>query len=229
MENSKQPINGETSVKAYTPHPMRLYRFAVGAISGLVRFLLCADIKGRENVPTEGAFFACGNHISNWDPVLMAIALKRPVHFMGKVELFRVPVLGKLLCALGAFPVDRDAVDIGAIKTALTHIKHDEPLGIFPQGKRYRGTRPETRDIKSGVGMMVYRTHAPVVPVAIYTKDYKIRLFRRVHVRVGKPIEFDEFDAGAKSPEEYQRISEIIFDRVRALDESVGSETGKDA
>lgn len=119
------------------------------------------------------------NHISNWDPVLVAIAVKRPVHFMAKVQLFRIPVLGKLLRALGAFPVDRDAADIGAIKTALTHLKHDEPLGIFPQGKRMRGEVPQTKDIKSGVGMMVYRTEAPVVPIAIYTKDYKVRLFRR--------------------------------------------------
>ena len=99
-------------------------------------------------------------------------------------------------------------------------MKHGEPLGIFPQGKRCRGVKPETKDIKSGVGMMVYRTEAPVVPVAIFTKDYKVRLFRRVHVRVGKPISFEEYAAGAKSPEEYQRISDMVFDRIRALDES---------
>ncbi len=229
MENSKQPINGETSVRAYTPHPMRLYRFAVSFVSGFVRLLLRVDIKGRENVPEDGVFFVCANHISNWDPVLVAIAVKRPIHFMAKAELFRNPLLGKLLRALGAFPVDRDAVDIGAIKTALTHIKHDEPLGIFPQGKRFRGERPETRDIKSGVGMMVYRTEAPVVPIAIYTKDYRVRLFRRTHVHVGKPILFEEFEAGAKSPEEYQRISNFIFDRIRSLDESASAGKGQDA
>lgn len=218
MENAKRPINTETP-KPYSPPPMRLYRFAVGLLTAPLRFLM-ADVRGTENMPKEGACFVCANHISNWDPVLVAIAVKRPVHFMAKVQLFRVPLLGKLVRTLGAFPVDRDAADIGAIKTALTHIKHEEPLGIFPQGKRYRGERPQTKDIKNGVGMMVYRTHAPVIPVAIYTKEYKVRLFRRVHVRVGKPIEFEEFQAGAKSQEEYQRISDCIFDRICALDES---------
>lgn len=174
----------------YKPNPMRLYRFAVGFLSGILRFLFFADITGAEHMPQSGACFVCANHISNWDPVLVAIAVKRPVHFMAKVQLFRIPVLGKLLRALGAFPVDRDAADIGAIKTALTHLKHDEPLGIFPQGKRMRGEVPQTKDIKSGVGMMVYRTEAPVVPIAIYTKDYKVRVFRRVHVHIGKPIAF---------------------------------------
>lgn len=208
-------------VKPYKPNPMRLYRFAVGFLSGILRFLFLADITGAEHMPQSGACFVCANHISNWDPVLVAIAVKRPVHFMAKVQLFRIPVLGKLLRALGAFPVDRDAADIGAIKTALTHLKHDEPLGIFPQGKRMRGEVPQTKDIKSGVGMMVYRTEAPVVPIAIYTKDYKVRLFRRVHVHIGKPIAFEEYAAGAKSPEEYQRISDFVFDRIRLLDESV--------
>lgn len=207
---------------------MRLYRFAVGLLSAPLRFLM-TDVRGTENMPEQGACFVCANHISNWDPVVVAIAVKRPVHFMAKVQLFRVPLLGKLLRTLGAFPVDRDAADIGAIKTALTHIKHEEPLGIFPQGKRYRGERPQTKDIKNGVGMMVYRTHAPVVPVAIYTKEYKVRLFRRVHVRVGKPIEFEEFQAGAKSQEEYQRISDCIFDRICALDESAKAAKGENA
>ena len=221
-ENNENRENRTSSVpKPYTPEPMRLYRFAVACLAGFVRFLFFADIKGTENMPKDGACFVCGNHISNWDPVLAAIAVKRPVHFMAKVQLFRIPLLGKLLRALGAFPVDRDAADIGAIKTALTYLKHGEPLGIFPQGKRCRGVKPETKDIKSGVGMMVYRTEAPVVPVAIFTKDYKVRLFRRVHVRVGKPISFEEYAAGAKSPEEYQRISDMVFDRIRALDESV--------
>ena len=158
MENLEKPSENNNNTKhspaqaPYKPAPMRLYRFAVAFLAGFVRFLFLADIKGSENMPKDGACFVCGNHISNWDPVFAAIAVKRPVHFMAKVQLFRIPLLGKLLRALGAFPVDRDAADIGAIKTALTYLKHDEPLGIFPQGKRMRGEVPQTKDIKSGVG-----------------------------------------------------------------------------
>lgn len=143
MENLEKPSENNNNTKhspaqaPYKPAPMRLYRFAVAFLAGFVRFLFLADIKGSENMPKDGACFVCGNHISNWDPVFAAIAVKRPVHFMAKVQLFRIPLLGKLLRALGAFPVDRDAADIGAIKTALTYLKHDEPLGHFPARKTH--------------------------------------------------------------------------------------------
>lgn len=223
---SSSPLT-QASAKPYQPKPLRLYRVAVKVLSGLVKFLFFADIQGTEHMPQEGACLVCGNHISNWDPIFVAMAVKRPVHFMAKVQLFRIPVLGKLLRTLGAFPVDRDAADIGAIKTALTYLKYGEPLGVFPQGKRLRGEKPQTQDIKSGVGMMVYRTEAPVIPIAIYTKNYKVRLFRRVHVQIGKPIAFEEYAAGAKSPEEYQRISNAIFDRICLLDQGMTSELPK--
>ena len=239
MENSRQysdsaannaASNGKGAaggVKEYVSPPMRLYRGAICFFSGFVRLLFLADIKGREHMPESGACFVCCNHISNWDPVLLAVAVKRPIHFMAKKQLFEIPVLGRIIRMLGAFPVDRDNADIGAIKTAFTHIKHGEPVGIFPQGRRLRGIRLETRDIKSGTGMMVYRTQASVIPVSIYTKDDKVRLFRRVHVHVGEPIAFEEYAAGTKSPEEYQRISNIIFDRVCALNEAQRTENAR--
>lgn len=211
MENSVPNKND------YVSPPMRLYKTLLAFFSGFVRLLFLADIKGRENMPESGACFVCCNHISDWDPVLLAVAVKRPVFFMAKKQLFEIPVFGRIIRKLGAFPVDRDNADVGAIKTAFTHIKHGEPVGIFPQGRRCRGVAPETQSIKNGTGMMVYRTQVNVVPVSIYTKDFKVRLFRKVYVRVGKPIAFEEYAAGAKNPEEYQRISDFIFERVCAL------------
>ena len=232
MENSNQPEKNNALSSAGTPAPapyqappMRLYRTLVKFFSGFVRLLFLADIRGRENMPEEDACFVCANHMSNWDPVLVAVAVKRPVHFMAKKQLFEIPVFKHIVRALGAFPVDRDNADVTAIKTAFTHIKHGEPVGIFPQGRRFQGL--DASDVKSGTGMMVYRTQKAVIPVSVYTKDYKVRLFKRVYVNVGKPILFDEYAAGAKSPEEYQRISNVIFDRVRELDEQTRSRIGE--
>lgn len=193
---------------------MRFYKTVVFILSGIIRLLFRMKINGRENMPKDGACFVCCNHLSNWDPVFLAIAVKRPVHFMAKKEIFAVPVLGSIVTALGAFPVDREAADITAIKTALNHIKHGNALGIFPQGTRCVGKAPEELPIKSGTGMMVYRTESEVVPVSIYTKGYKVSLFKPVYVEIGKPISFEEYGAGEKSPEKYQRISDIIFDRI---------------
>ena len=193
---------------------MRFYRTVVFLLTGIIRLLFRMKIRGRENMPKDGACFVCCNHLSNWDPIFLAISVKRPVHFMAKKEIFSVPVLGRLVTVLGAFPVDREAADITAIKTALNHIKYGNALGIFPQGTRLVGEMPEKLPIKSGTGMMVYRTESDVVPVSIYTKGYKVSLFKPVYVEIGKPIKFEEYNAGEKSPEEYQRISDIIFDRI---------------
>lgn len=195
-------------------NPMRLYRSVIGAASVLCKLIFRMEIKGAENMPKEGACFVCGNHLSNWDPVLMAVAVKRPVHFMAKKELFKIPVLGSIVRTVGAFPIDRDGADLTAIKTALGHIKHGNPLGIFPQGTRCIGKSPEEIGIKNGTGMLVHKTEATVIPVSIYTKDYRIKLFRKVYVTVGKPITPEDYKPGEKSPEEYQRISDIIFDTI---------------
>ena len=195
---------------------MRFYKVLVWILTGIIRVLFRMKINGRENMPKDGACFVCCNHLSNWDPIFLAISVKRPVHFMANKEIFSVPVLKNIVTLLGAFPVDRETADITAIKTALNHIKHGNALGIFPQGTRCRGKAPETLPIKSGTGMMVYKTESDVVPVSIYTKGYKIFLFKRVYVEIGKPIKFEEYNAGEKSPAEYQRISDIIFGRICA-------------
>ncbi len=190
----------------------------------LVRALFFTKVNGRENVPKDGACFVCCNHMSNWDAVLLASAFKRPINFMAKVELFRIPVLGRLLKALGAFSVDRDKTDIGAIKTALTLIKKGEPVGIFPQGKRCSGMHPSNIGIKSGTGMLVYKTQCDVVPVSIYTKNYRMCLFRRAYVNIGKPIKFEEYNATEKGQGSYEKISGVIFEKICALNDASKAE-----
>lgn len=212
-QQKKQQREIKKQNKKYTSK-MKFYKVVVFCLTGLIRTVFRMKIEGRENMPEDGACFVCCNHLSNWDPVLLAISVKRPVHFMAKKEVFEIPVLKSLVTLLGAFPVDRETADITAIKTALNHIKHGNALGIFPQGTRCAGQPPETLPIKSGTGMMVYKTQSDVVPVSIYTKGYKISFFKRVCVKIGKPIKFEEYNAGDKSPEEYQRISDIIFERI---------------
>ena len=212
-QKKKQQKEFEKQNKKYVSK-MRFYRCVVFCLTGIIRVFFRMKIKGRENMPKSGECFVCCNHLSNWDPVLLAIAVKRPIHYMAKKEIFSVPVLRNLVTALGAFPVDRETADITAIKTALNHIKHGNALGIFPQGTRLVGEPPEKLPIKSGTGMMVYRTQSDVIPVSIYTKGYKVSPFKRVYVEIGKPIKFEDYNAGEKSPEEYQRIRDIIFNRI---------------
>lgn len=193
---------------------MRFYKFAVALLTPVLKAIFRIKIEGAENIPQTGDIYVCCNHLSNWDPILLAVSSRRPIHYMSKKEVFKIPVIKSLLSLLGAFPVDRDNVDITAVKTALTHIKYKNAIGIFIQGTRCTGKDPESIGAKSGVGMLVYKTMSDVIPVSIYTKGYKVVPFKKVYVTIGKPIKYDEFSVGEKSPEEYQRMSNFVFDRI---------------
>ena len=111
------------------------YRFVQLLFSILFRIIYRLRVIGRENIPRKGPVVIACNHVSLLDPPMVGTASSRPVHFMAKSELF-VPVLGTLYKSLGAFPVHRGAGDAHAIRTALTILKHQEVLGIFPEGHR---------------------------------------------------------------------------------------------
>jgi len=131
----------------------------------LCRIFLRMSVEGLENVPKSGALIVVGNHLHNADPLLISIAIPRPVHYMAKKELFTVPVIGRIIRLGGAFPVDRGTADRSAIRTADLTLKQGIAVGMFPEG-----TRSTTRALKfalPGAAMIAQLTGAPIVPVAI--------------------------------------------------------------
>lgn len=189
-----------------------------------VRFLF--RIKGHnvENEPDEcdGPYVLISNHIANIDPVsICAVIDKQQPHFMAKKELFRVPLLNKLVAALGAYPVDRKKADVGAIKKTIAMLEEGKCIGIFPQGHRRKGVDPRETEVKSGVGMIVTRAKVTVLPCFIKTKKRKFTPFCRIDVYVGKPIRFEELNYDPEAKGENIRISQYLFDKVCELGESV--------
>ena len=143
-----------------------------------VRFLF--RIKGHnvENEPdeSEGPYVVIANHIANIDPIsICAVIDKQQPHFMAKKELFKVPVLNKLITALGAYPVDRANADVGVIKRTIKMLEEGKCIGMFPQGHRMRGVDPRETSVKAGVGMIVAKTGATVFPCFIKTDCRSIR------------------------------------------------------
>ena len=183
-------------------------------------------IKGHnvENEPDEcdGPYVLISNHIANIDPVsICAVIDKQQPHFMAKKELFRVPLLNKLVAALGAYPVDRKKADVGAIKKTIAMLEEGKCIGIFPQGHRRKGVDPRETEVKSGVGMIVTRAKVTVLPCFIKTKKRKFTPFCRIDVYVGKPIRFEELNYDPEAKGENIRISQYLFDKVCELGESV--------
>ena len=166
-----------------------LYRFLIGLMKPIYAVLYPPVADGAENIPAEGGFILCSNHCGARDPFYLAIpSKKRHLHFMAKAELFKFKPLGKLLRALGAFPVDRGHSDLNAVRTALQVLREGHGLGIFPQGTRNHGNVPTP--MLDGVAMIALRAGVPVIPAYI---GGPYRLFRRMQVSFGKPIDLSGF------------------------------------
>jgi 1-acyl-sn-glycerol-3-phosphate acyltransferase len=151
---------------------------------GMSRLLFRLRISGLENVPPAGPLIVVANHLHNADPLLISIAIPRPVHYMAKKELFAVPVIRRVIRLGGAFPVDRGTADRNAIRIADLNLKQGIAIGMFPEG-----TRSKSRALKAalpGAAAIAQLTAAPILPVAITGSE---RLFiKGVKIEVGKPF-----------------------------------------
>ena len=182
--------------------------------AGLVRKLYRIEIRGAENEPQEGSCVVCCNHLANSDVVILAASLKRQVHFFAKAELFRIPLLKQLITALGAFPVKRGEGDVSAIKKTISILQDGKMVGFYPQGTRCPGVHPRETKTKNGIGMIAYRTHATILPVAITVKNFRVHMFRKTLVTIGKPILYEDLHMESPTPDEYKKAAEYVFSRI---------------
>jgi len=167
---------------------VKLYK----TLRGIVRFYFHSFFKwkitGKENVPSKGAIILISNHISNYDPLAVACAVDRQVHFMAKEELFKNSLLNKLLQSLGQFPVKRGGNDRKAIKTGLQLLREEEVLGIFPEGTRIKGG--ELGEGLPGAALFALKSEAAIIPIGIVS-SYK--WFSTIHINIGEPISVEQY------------------------------------
>ena len=200
----------------------RFYIWVKKYLAPPVRFLFRIHPRGSENEPdaADGPYVMICNHISNADPVFLCASTdKQQPHFMAKKELFKVPLVNKLVAALGAYPVDRAGADAGAVKKTIRMLGEGKCIGIFPQGHRKRGVDPRDTEIKNGAALIAVKANATVLPCFVKTKKRKWTPFCRVDVYIGKPIKPEELKYDPDAQGEYRRISQYIFDKVCELGE----------
>ena len=164
---------------------VRIFYPIIYALLWLVmRFYHWPIFRGRNNLP-EGACILCGNHSGFADPiwVFMAMRTRVPPWTMAKNTLFRKKEwMGRFLMAFRAFPVDRDAIDLTAVKKSLSVLKKGEKLLIFPEGTRVKPGK--IIEPKSGAVLLAQRADVPIVPVFV-TPNRKP--FQPIRVIMGEP------------------------------------------
>ena len=186
-------------------------------------WMMGMKVIGSENEPTyeDGSYLLCSNHLGALDPFCIAAALnRRKLCFMAKKELFKHKIPAKIFTSLGAFPIDRSGADVGAVKGTIRLLREGHCTAIFPQGTRCPGVHPSETKIKAGVGLVAVRAGVPVLPVLIRNKAWRVGLFRRTEIVIGKPILPEELTAVAEGERvNYADVSQLIFDRICALED----------
>jgi 1-acyl-sn-glycerol-3-phosphate acyltransferase len=199
-----------------------LYAILKPIAVALMRLLFRLESVGRELVPTTGPLLLVSNHMSVLDPPLVGGAAPRPVCFMAKEELFRIPLFGRLIRALNARPVRRDGSDMRALKGALALLQEGRALLVFPEGTRGREGEP-LRAGKPGVGMLAVLSGAPVVPVYVSGSGAALPRGRalprptKVRVTFGPPLTFKAEGKRAGDERRKEAYREAAQEMMRAI------------
>jgi len=143
-------------------------------------------VKGVENIPQEGPLLVIANHISYWDPVVIASVMNKHVYFMAKAELFNYPVFGALIRSLGAFPVSRKQIDRSSLKRALALLGEGKVVCIFPEGTRNK--KGDLLPFLPGAAFIARKASVPIIPIALQKKrrPFGNRFFPHFFVNIGR-------------------------------------------
>jgi len=183
---------------------------------------------GAENVPVTGGVILASNHGSFLDPPLVGSGLKRDINYLARESLFRFPGIGALLRSWNAVPVDRDGGGARGLKAILDRLLAGGGIILFPEGTRTKDG--QLQPARSGIGLTVIKSTAPVVPVRVfgtfeaYGRRHKLPRPYPVAVRYGKPLDFAALRAEAKTcdkvrlKEIYQQVADEIMAAIGQLE-----------
>ncbi len=181
-----------------------------------------------ERVPVEGPVILASNHASFADPPLIGCSVPRQINYLARESLFRFPIAGWYLRQLSAVGVDRDGGGAKGLKIILDRLLQGGGITLFPEGTRTSDGK--LQPARSGVGLTVIKSEAPVVPVRIfgafeaYGRHLTIPRPKQIVVKYGKPMMFETLRAEAKTcskprlKEIYQEVADQLMAEIAKLE-----------
>ena len=201
-----------------------LWRIFAPLVRFVVFSLVGVEVRGRENVPATGAYIVVANHTSWKDPPVVSLALRTPIRWMAKAEVFDYIFLGFLLRGIGNFGIRRGESDRRAIALSLEVLTKGLPLGVFPEGHR-----SETKALlrgRPGISLLADRSDALIVPCGIVgTPTARLRLPRRkdVVLNFGQPFRVSDLPADVRRDRQATadaimlRIAQVLPPQMRGV------------
>ncbi|MBE7091767.1 MAG: 1-acyl-sn-glycerol-3-phosphate acyltransferase [Clostridiales bacterium] len=179
----------------------------------ILRMFIPCKVYGKENIKDNKTLYIC-NHQSICDIVVLLAHLPLNTFFMAKKEVFKIKLVGWVLKKVGAFPVDRQSVDLKSIKFACSKLNENNNLMIFPQGTRKDSPRIQLEDMHAGVGMIALKTGATVVPMMFKEKP---QFFKKNVLIIGKPMDLSEFQDKKSNSETLSEFTKKATVQMNAL------------
>ena len=191
-------------VRKETAWKRALRKIIKTVLSALYKIAFRVKITGQ--VPEEGSYILCCNHINYLDAAAIVLFNKRKVNFVAKEDLFRFEILRWLGHLFDAIPIKRDMQDIEAMKRCLKVLKNGELLGIFPEGTR-KGMEKNMK-AKNGAAFMAIKSKAKVIPVGIHGT---FKPFSKVYLNYGEPIDLSEYNKDQLDEATEKIMSNIVM------------------
>ena len=198
-----------------------LYRLGHTLCTAVAELAFRLKIYGRENLIEEGPAILASNHASYLDPPLVGVACRKEIFYLARKSLFEKPVFGPFLARLNCIPIDRERGDVAAVRAILRLLKEGKRTLVFPEGTRSRDGN--LQPARGGLGLIIAKTLAPVVPVRIFGSFEALPRsggihFTSISLVVGKPLIFTKADLGADERHAYQLLSDQVMSAIAALE-----------
>jgi 1-acyl-sn-glycerol-3-phosphate acyltransferase len=174
----------------------------------------------RERMLQSGPVILAMNHQSYLDPPLAGSTCDRAVYFLARRTLLDVPLLGWLLPKLNVIPVNQEGIDRSALKALIRVLQAGNGVLVFPEGSRT--VDGSLQPAEPGLGLVIAKTLAPVVPMRIFGAHEALPRGGGLHlvpitIVIGEPILFSAADLNPPGKDLYKRLSQRVMDAIAAL------------
>ena len=210
-----------------TPKASVLYRVLYPFVTSIYEGLFSLETYGTENVPSVGPCMLVANHVSYLDPIPFGSKLHRDIFFLARKSLFSDSFLktkwgAKFVEAMHMLLIQRDGSAIEGLRCMLKNLSQERCILMFPEA--VRSPDGKIKKAKEGIGLILCRTHIPVVPARIFGAYEMLSRYHTLpdlrhslDIVYGSPLSPADYDPGKAHPERYAEASRRIMSAIAAL------------